>query len=157
MRIPGPRRLTLAQQYHGLRVNPICRGQGSVRGGRLTWEYDVQPTPLSRTYAVRITYRLGEKPEILVRRPDLLALSGGRRLPHVYQQHPTLLCLYRPNRREWFPQMRIDQFIAPWTSVWFFYFEEWLDSNEWQGGGEHPDATGLDDSVSGNRKPRARP
>ena len=34
--------------------------------------------------------------------------------------------------------MRIDQTIVPWTILWLFYFEEWLDSNEWKGGGVHP-------------------
>ena len=37
MRIPGPRPLTVAQQYHGLRVSPICQGQGTVHCGRLIW------------------------------------------------------------------------------------------------------------------------
>jgi hypothetical protein len=27
---------------------------------------------------------------------------------------------------------------VPWTALWLFYFEEWLVSNEWKGGGEHP-------------------
>ena len=34
--------------------------------------------------------------------------------------------------------MRIDQTIVPWTALWLFYFEEWLFSDEWKGGGEHP-------------------
>jgi hypothetical protein len=26
----------------------------------------------------------------------------------------------------------------PWAAIWLFYFEEWLASGEWKGGGEHP-------------------
>ncbi len=37
--------------------------------------------------------------------------------------------------------MRLDQTIVPWTALWLFYFEEWLESNEWKGGGEHPGDT----------------
>ena len=37
--------------------------------------------------------------------------------------------------------MRSDQTVVPWTSLWLFYFEDWLASNEWKGGGEHPPAT----------------
>jgi hypothetical protein len=73
-----------------------------------------------------------------VDRPDLVELSGGRRLPHVYAQKPPRLCLYFPSSGEWAAEMRIDQTIVPWTILWLFYFEEWLDSNEWKGGGVHP-------------------
>jgi hypothetical protein len=36
--------------------------------------------------------------------------------------------------------MRLDQTVVPWAILWLFYFEEWLTSNEWKGGGMHPDA-----------------
>ena len=35
--------------------------------------------------------------------------------------------------------MRLDQTIVPWAILWLFYFEEWLSSNEWKGGGMHPE------------------
>jgi hypothetical protein len=138
LRIPGPRPLTAAQQYFHLRSNPICVGKGELKCGRLVWQYEAQPTLLSRSYQIRITYAVDRQPQILVRNPDLLELAGDRRLPHVYQQDPPHLCLYRPAKREWTPRLRIDQTIVPWTSLWLFYFEEWLASNEWKGGGEHP-------------------
>jgi hypothetical protein len=97
-----------------------------------------QPTVLSREYTIRISYQLKKRPEILVRAPRLVELAGDRRIPHLYRQDPALLCLYRPSEGEWSPLMRIDQTIVPWTSLWLFYFEEWLDSDEWKGGGEHP-------------------
>lgn len=34
--------------------------------------------------------------------------------------------------------MRIDQTVVPWTALWLFYFEDWLASGEWKGGGQHP-------------------
>lgn len=107
--------------------------------GRLVWSYESQPTPLSRSYKVRINYHLDEKPEILVTEPNLIALAGDRRLPHVYQQDPPLLCLYRGKNGDWTPRMRIDETIVPWTALWLFYFEDWLATNEWKGGGEHPE------------------
>lgn len=33
--------------------------------------------------------------------------------------------------------MRIDQTMVPWSILWLFYFEEWLVSNDWKGGGVH--------------------
>lgn len=38
--------------------------------------------------------------------------------------------------------MRIDQTIVPWAVLWFFYFEEWLLSDDWKGGGMHPTTSG---------------
>ena len=41
-------------------------------------------------------------------------------------------------RVKWAGRMRIDQTFVPWTATWLFYFKEWLASDEWKGGGEHP-------------------
>jgi hypothetical protein len=135
-----PRRpvLTAAQQYAILNASGICTGNGTIKPGRLSWRFEASPSPLSRRYSVRIDYRQGATPLVFVDRPDLVELSGGRRLPHVYAQKPPRLCLYFPSSGEWAAEMRIDQTIVPWTILWLFYFEEWLDSNEWKGGGVHP-------------------
>ena len=63
------------------------------------------------------------------------------------QQHPPRLCLYLPGKGEWTPAMRLDQTMVPWAILWLFYFEEWLGSNEWKGGGLHP---GDNDDESGD-------
>jgi hypothetical protein len=39
--------------------------------------------------------------------------------------------------------MRLDHTIVPWTALWLFYFEEWLISNDWKGGGVHPSSSGT--------------
>ena len=83
--------------------------------------------------------RKGGSPQAFVDGPDLHALAGGRRIPHLYQQKPPKLCLYLPRTYEWQSWMRLDQSIVPWTALWLFYFEEWLSSNEWKGGGMHPE------------------
>jgi hypothetical protein len=77
-------------------------------------------------------------PSVFVDLADLHPLADGRNLPHVYQQKPPQLCLYLPRTYDWEPWMRIDQTLVPWTSLWLFYFEEWLSSDDWKGGGEHP-------------------
>lgn len=132
------RPLTVPQQYHGLRGNPVSAGEGRLGVGALSWRCPVMPTLLSREYAVRIDYRRGGTPEVYVEEPDLSILAAGRRLPHVYDQSPTRLCLYLPGSGEWEPWMRLDQTIVPWTALWLFYFEDWLHSDDWKGGGHHP-------------------
>ncbi len=136
---PGRQRpLTAAQQFVNLRGNPVCVGAGTLHAGRLVWRYTASPTPLSRDYQLRIDFRQGDVPQVFVEVPDLVELADGRQLPHVYDQKPTRLCLYLPRTREWSGWMRLDQTIVPWAALWLFYFEEWLGSDDWKGGGEHP-------------------
>ncbi|SDA99870.1 hypothetical protein SAMN02927914_06761 [Mesorhizobium qingshengii] len=74
----------------------------------------------------------------VVLEPDIQLLAGERKLPHVYRD-PLRLCLHLPKAHEWVGSMRLDQTFVPWIATWLFYFEEWLVSDEWKGGGEHPD------------------
>lgn len=129
--------LTPAQQHLFLKNSRIGHGSGSLNAAGLVWEYRDRPTPLSREYLIRIEYKRGDIPRVFVRDPDLTALAGGREIPHVYK-NPLHLCLYLPRSGEWDGTMRIDQTFVPWALVWLYYFEEWLGSNEWKGGGVHP-------------------
>ena len=139
MLIGRRRPLSAAQQFVNLRGNPICRGDGVLRTGRFTWRYSATPSPIGRDYDIRIEFKQDSSPEIFVDAPDLHALAGGQRIPHLYRQKPPMLCLYLPNRCEWQPWMRLDQTLVPWATLWLFYFEEWLASGDWKGGGIHPD------------------
>ncbi|HEY8594574.1 MAG TPA: hypothetical protein VIL84_04955 [Devosiaceae bacterium] len=86
---------------------------------------------------MRIEYLRGKPPDIFVENPDIQVLAGERKLPHVYH-NPLRLCLYLPSSGQWKPSKRLDQTIVPWTAIWLYYFEEWLVSNDWKGGGKHP-------------------
>lgn len=130
--------LTAAQQFINLRGNPVSRGDGVLRAGRLMWRYEATPSPVSRDYDLRIEFAHGGTPEVYVDAPDLHALTDGRRIPHLYRQRPPKLCLYLPKTYEWQAWMRLDQTIVPWSALWLFYFEEWLISDDWKGGGFHP-------------------
>jgi hypothetical protein len=132
--------LTPALQFMFLRANPICRGDGKLHATGLIWTYRTRPTPLSREYEVEIRMRRGDTPDVFITDPDLSALAGGRPLPHVYR-NPTRLCLTLPKAREWTPAMRIDRTFVPWATTWLYYFEEWLASDDWKGGGEHPSSS----------------
>jgi hypothetical protein len=130
--------LTPAQQFQFLARNPICAGSGTIGARGLSWTFDVQPTPLHRQYRARIEFDKGRTPKVMINDPVLEELARGRPLPHIYRD-PTRLCLYLPGTEEWHGSMRIDLTFVPWTSTWLFYFEEWLASGEWKGGGQHPE------------------
>lgn len=136
---PTPRKLSLGQQYAMLRLHPLTRdGNGDCRGGVLTWEFMCSPGPLSREYRLRLTYTQNRFPKMFVVAPDLATLADGRELPHVYSEHPTDLCLFQPKYREWQPHLGLVETMVSWAILWLRFFEEWLISNDWKGGGEHP-------------------
>ena len=133
------RRLTAAQQFFILKRNAVSRGEGTLRRRGLVWEFLATPSPLSRTYHVKIEYDEYSSPSVFVIDPDLHVLADNRKLPHVYADHPPHLCLYLPGTKEWSSDLLIATTTVPWTYLWLFYFEEWLLSNEWKGGGKHPE------------------
>jgi hypothetical protein len=138
MGAPPPRALTAAEQFLVLQTNPLTAGTGALGVGSLIWRYVATPSPLGRLYDLRLDFRQGHPPDVFVEHPDLAELADGRELPHVYQQQPTELCLHLPRIHEWSGEMRLDQTIVPWAALWLYYFEEWLVSDDWKGGGEHP-------------------
>jgi hypothetical protein len=88
--------------------------------------------------------------------PDLVRLADGRKLPHVYSEDPVELCLFRPRYFEWDESVPLDRTIVPWIYLWLFYFEEWLISDQWKGGGEHPEPHHPIVSVQRLRSPRKK-
>jgi hypothetical protein len=112
------------------------------RSGReLRYRFSVSPGEFSRFYDCLLSVRPGfVAPDVFVLQPDLSTLSGGRRLPHTYghKGRGTQLCLFLPKRREWMPQMKLADTHLAWTVEWLGYFEEWLLTGEWAGGGYHP-------------------
>ena len=141
-------RLTIAQQYSGLQL--YCNGKTKIvdQDRTVIWEGTIKPLPFSRTYNVLVTYTRGKNPECIVTSPNLKTLAGNRKIPHIYKKRNenigTSLCLYLPKIKkenkinEWQPSHFIADTIIPWAALWLSYFEEWLYSDEWKGGGKHP-------------------
>jgi hypothetical protein len=138
----------IREQY--LALKQFCPGTVVITDNDKTvrWEGTLQPTPFSREYRVVIKYTLSHPPVCVVKEPDLLALAGGREIPHIYQNQTdikgTQLCLYLPVVKqknkvsEWQPTMFVANTILPWASMWLLYFEFWLSNGKWDGGGvEH--------------------
>jgi hypothetical protein len=152
MHIGGKKEMTLSQQLLFLKSNSVVGGSGEVSCGKLTWTTRVQPTPLARNYTVHLTLKEDETPDVFVDNPSLTELAGDREIPHVYL-NPLRLCLYLPGTGEWHGRKRLDQTIIPWTYLWLFYFEDWLATDNWKGGGKHPCE---DAAPQGNRDTRRR-
>lgn len=101
-----------------------------------TWTGNLQPTPLSKIYTVRIVYSLGmDQPDVTILTP-ILKKRNDEAIPHVYPGNK--LCLFRPKKKEWTKEKLISKTIVPWISLWLHYYELWHATGEWLGGGEHP-------------------
>jgi hypothetical protein len=93
---------------------------------------------------------------MVILKPDLRVLAGGKKLPHIYpyEGKGTRLCLWKPRYKEWDWSMKLSQTYIPWTVEWLWYFEEWLQSGIWAGGGDHPSPRRLSRRPYSNKEPR---
>lgn len=128
-----PRPLALALQASAL----VRRRNWNavVTRSKLTAEGYVQPTIWSRTYRVRLSYSLGSQPSVNVISPELQRSSP---LSDTHRYRDGSLCLYRPGFRDWRPQDFVGESVVPWVSEWLFFYELWLTTGWWLGGGQHP-------------------
>ncbi len=134
-KFPKPKNLTLAQQ----RIGVISHFPGFRYGGNHNigiWIGSLRPGDECETYEVKIEYKLGQRPRITVLSPKLRKRDDQSRIPHVYPgEHP---CVYFPRNGEWHPGKLIGNTIIPWLSTWLYYYEVWLVTGKWLGGGiEH--------------------
>lgn len=110
-----------------------------IHNGTLAWEGAIRPTALSRTYRVTIKYKKGFRPQVAVIGNDLPGLDRHD-LPHKFavdkENGSIKICLHL--RHEFNASMLISDCIIPWTSEWLYFYEIWLATGEWCGGGKHP-------------------
>lgn len=140
--IPPLRTPNLAQRHAELKALGWPESSLEFRRGRaLRFSFKVAPSTMSRVYRCMLKLYPAKFPELFVLDPDPKILAAGRVLPHTYPHGGvgTKLCLWLPKAHEWAAQMRLDESYLPWAAEWLDYFEEWLITDEWSGGGEHPD------------------
>lgn len=92
----------------------------------------IKPTQSSKEYKVRLKYEIGKKPIIKVDN-----IKKDVKLPHTYSNNE--LCLYYTKNKEWTKYDYIGNKIIPWISEWLYFYEVWLVTDKWLGGGIHPE------------------
>lgn len=111
-----------------------------VSENKLVWAGSIIPSPNSQIYSIKLTYSYKNGVKVYVVSPKPLPLAMGEsRLPHVYSHEEQRLCLYYPNGEEWNSSKYLVHTIFPWASEWLFYYELWVVTGEWLGGGKHPE------------------
>ena len=110
-----------------------------IHRSTLTWEGSIRPSPLSRFYRVIITYKIGKRPLVTVGGDELPGLDRSD-FPHWFsidRRNKTVnICLHLPH--EFDASQLISECIIPWTAEWLYFYEIWLATGEWCGGGKHP-------------------
>lgn len=107
---------------------------------QLFWYGKIRPTAFSKEYTVSIQYKLGNSPRVWVSGDELEKLDA-KDFPHKYyidvKAKKVRICLYRYS--EFNACKLLADTIIPWTVEWLYFYEIWLATGEWLGGGEHPD------------------
>ncbi len=93
----------------------------------------LRPEPWCDSYTVRINYAYGIRPYVYVIDPEPVKMAHGEVTPHLNEDGT--LCLYNPEGDEWGPDQSIADTTVPWTSLWLFYYQDWLITGDWKGGG----------------------
>lgn len=105
------------------------------------WTGDVKPQFFS--YRLEIRYEIDDFPEVRVLSPELIQMPDNPDgpLPHVYGplSDPTL-CLFDPAADEWDGSKLVSRTTLPWAIDWITFYEFWLMTGVWSGGGRHPAA-----------------
>lgn len=115
-----------------------------IKGKALLWMGNIQPTPISRIYTVVLKFRMWETPQIWIM-GDALKNLDSPDFPHKYDididKKIVRVCLYR--YREFNTYKLLSNTIIPWTIEWLYFYEIWLATGEWCGGGEHPNSGAI--------------
>jgi len=125
--------LTLPQQI-GRMSNTYPGFGGSFTRNGVSWTGQLQPSPISETYAVRIDYTLRKRPTVWVLQPNLRRRQADQKIPHTF--HDGTVCLHL--HEDWTPEMFVADTIVPWLALWLYYYEVWHGTGVWLGGGHEP-------------------
>ena len=103
-------------------------------------------------YKIKILQKRNEGvPEVYLIEPQNPPKYQNEEIPHNYGFKETQkgkgkkkrnnkflkICSFMP-REDWDSSMLIADTVVPWTVEWLMFYEIWLISGKWQGGGKHP-------------------
>lgn len=99
-----------------------CRikGQKLICGGSLT------PSINSPAYSVRLEY-----PPLPYGRISVISPKLHPRAPHLYRNGS--LCLVHPQIFRAHEGLLLAKTVLPWTALWFYFYEGWLETGIWYG------------------------
>ena len=107
----------------------------TIARGRLVCRGPLKPFPMAAVYTVRIEYLEPKKPITWIEDPPLQKTSHSARLEHIYKDDSA--CTFYP-RTDWNAGRLLAYTVIPWLLEWLLFYEIWLVTGTWEGGGIHP-------------------
>lgn len=115
-----------------------------INKGKATINIYLKPSEGSITYKVKVCAKLGStNVDVFVVDPNIRELKKKLAISHLYPNGS--LCLYYPDYNEWNADDLWADTLIPWTSLWLYFFELWIATGEWMGGGIHPERSNKHD------------
>lgn len=130
--------LRLIDQLVAIRLK-YPESSACIKQGVLRWSGYLKPTPLSRVYHVLVNYKMKERPVVTLIGDNIQGLDRQDFPHHFYKdctQKRVDLCLHLAY--EFNSGMLISDTIIPWAVEWLYFYEIWLATGTWCGGGKHP-------------------
>lgn len=114
-----------------------CEATYTVDKGKVVVDIFLQPSEGSIKYKVKLFAEVGStNVKVYVVDPNIRELKKTLSIPHLYRNGS--LCLYYPDNNELNDKELWVDTLIPWTCLWLYFFELWLATGEWLGGGIHP-------------------
>ena len=145
--------VSVAEQTAAL-MKKFPESQIKLSGGTLEWIGTLQPSPYSEIYTVKMEYRYLNAPKVSIISPPLKRRNEDpvEPIPHMYDQK--YLCLYYPKIEEWRKIDWLHKSIVPWATTWLYYYELWLVTGKWLGGGVEHGSLRMEDMIDSPKRPK---
>ena len=144
MKCSSLQKKTLPQQCLALK-SQFPNAKVQFNRNKMTIKLLLQPTELSREYLCEFIVERSGRCTVWVS-GDMKKLNAVD-FPHKYKvdmkNKKVQVCLYHPSKDEWNPTHWLKDSLVPWTCEWLLFYELWLSTGEWLGGGEHPSAESV--------------
>lgn len=132
--------LTLPQQLLNIKKT-FPTDEAFIDYPYLIIKMQIKPSEVSSKYPITIKY--DDRKSVKAWVTGNLKKLDNPNFPHNHgvdkERGCVQMCLYYPKNNEWDSSRLITKTIIPWISEWLFYYELWLGSDEWYGGGIHPE------------------
>lgn len=111
----------------------------------------LKPTEHSERYRIKLTVHVGKTyVDVSSVSPKINRVVNGKKVPHMYKNET--LCLFYPGYNEWHYSDKWMETLIPWASLWLFYYEIWIVTGEWLGGGIHGSDNIHQSEIKDNRE-----
>lgn len=110
-----------------------------IKRNQLILEGKIKPTSLSREYNIKIICKETLRPQVILY-GDKIEGIDREDFPHHFKidkdKQEVYLCLHLPYEFDY--SYFICDTIIPWAQEWLYFYEIWLSTGKWCGGGHAP-------------------